>query len=121
MSGQPTRQTRSGRSVKEPSRYEPDPDVALEDDFSDVDGDFESEEEECYSADEGSIVEEDEVYESSDSEDEDDDDETMSQAPTEISGNPELPPESEDEEDVLDWDCLTDDASDGSYSSDDEA
>jgi hypothetical protein len=92
--------------------------VILEDDFSDMDGDFESDEEECFS-EEDSIGEESEVYESSDSEDDDDD--IMSQAPTEPSAEIEVPPESEDEEDVLDWDCLTDDASDGSLSSDDEA
>jgi hypothetical protein len=119
MSGQPTRKTRSGRSVREPFRYEPDPDVVLEDDFSDTNEECDSDEETCYSADEGSVVEEEYVSDSSDSEDEDDD--IMSQAPTEPCENSELPPESEDEEDVLDWDCLTDDASDGSYSSDDEA
>ena len=45
MSEQRTTRTRSGRSVKEPTRYEPDPDAVFEDDFSDSDCEVDSDEE----------------------------------------------------------------------------
>ena len=125
MSEQRTTRTRSGRSVKEPARYEPDPDSMIEDDFSDSDCEVDSDEEQ-YSGCE-SIKDEEYMSESSDSE-EDEDDEEDEDEPTGlvVDGFSELNPgsssESENEdEDVLDWDCLTDDASDGSDSSDDEA
>ena len=117
-----TRKTRSGRSVKEPTRYEPDPDAILEDDFSDSDCGYESEED-GYSEEELPIEDDEYMSDSSESDDEDDDmAETMSTTVERSleNGEPGCPSDDEDEEDVLDWDCLTDDATDGSESSDEE-
>lgn len=121
-----SRATRSGRLVREPVRYEPDPNVVLEDDYSDGDEyEYDSD------SDSGSCVEE--VMETEDEEfvsdigesgdESESDDEEMStveegQSEDEFEGE-EVNSES-DIDDVLDFDCLTDDATDGSLSSDDE-
>lgn len=110
-----TRSTRSGRRVREPVRYEPDPSVILEDDFSDCSS--------IYESDNDSYIEEldedDYVSEigDSDSESEDESEDSMSEDDDEEEPLDEI---EEDDEDVIDFDCLTDNASDGSYSSEDE-
>lgn len=120
----PRRATRSGRRVREPVRYEPDPNVILEDDYSDGD-EYDSD------SDAGSYIEEamdtedeefvSDIGESGDESESDEED-------VSVLGDGEDEYESEDEEvisesdidDVLDFDCLTDDATDGSVSSDEE-
>lgn len=121
-----SRETRSGRRVRVPVRYEPDPDVVLEDDYSDGDDyEYDSDSEACSYA--GEVMEtEDEEFVSDIGESGDEsesDDEEMSTL-----GDEQSEDESDDDEvisdsdidDVLDFDCLTDDATDGSVSSDDE-
>ena len=114
-----TRQTRSGRSVKEPTRYEPDPDSIIEDDFSDSDCEDHSDDE-VFSGCE-SIADDEYMSESSDSEDEEEEDDSVSVCVDTCTESEPVCVSEDEDEDVLDWDCLTDDASDGSDSSDDEA
>lgn len=121
-----SRETRSGRRVRVPVRYEPDPNVVLEDDYSDGDDDgYDSGSDVCSYVGEVMETEDDEfVSDIGESEGESEsDDEEMS-----TSGDEQSDDESDDDEvlsdsdidDVLDFDCLTDDATDGSLSSDDE-
>ena len=121
-----SRETRSGRRVRVPVRYEPDPNVVLEDDYSDGDeSDSDSYSETCSSTGEPMETEDEEfVSDIGESGDESEsDDEEMSTI-----GDEQSEDESDDDEvisdsdidDVLDFDCLTDDATDGSVSSDDE-
>lgn len=122
MSEQRTTRTRSGRSVKEPIRYEPDPDSIFEDDFSDSDCEIESDDEQysgCESIKDEEYMSESEDESEDESESEDEDEPTGLIVDDVSELNIESSCESEDE-DVLDWDCLTDDASDGSDSSDDD-
>jgi hypothetical protein len=132
--------TRSGRAVRPPDRYEPDPNEILEDDYSDVLSDSESGEgewgygdppqtedegvQDSTDSEEGDFTNtesRDSSYESasatSSSEDEDGD--------TDYSTNTD-PPDSEPCEDdqqyiddILEWDTLTADASDSYLSEDD--
>ena len=121
------RSTRSGRRIREPVRYEPDPDVVLEDDYSDdeemsaLDSDGDSIVEECSDTDDDEFVSViGDSGDESDSEDEsilDADDEDLDLSSHQQEGYEE---EDVDEEDILDFDCLTDNASDGSMSSDEE-
>lgn len=122
----PPRATRSGRRVREPTRYEPDPNVVLEDDYSDGD-----ESEYDSASDAGSYIEEamdteDEEFVSDigESGDESESDEEELSSGEDVrseydSEEEDVNPES-DIDDVLDFDCLTDDATDGSVSSDDD-
>lgn len=119
-----TRATRSGRRVREPVRYEPDPDVVLEDDYSDGDGyDSDSDadsliEEEMDTEDEEFVSDIGESEHESDS-GEDDESALEEDESDDESDDEEVQSES-DMEDVIDFDCLTDDATDGSLSSDEE-
>ncbi|CAM9090418.1 unnamed protein product [Ectocarpus sp. 12 AP-2014] len=142
--------TRSGRRVRPPSRYEPDPDQIMEDDYSDatseadsVMGDEWGYREEVQHDEEG-VVQREEEYEEHDtgqsdfsfsdspdssyestrsrSTDEDDDDDDFEE---DIAGDYDHFVEQTDEEegylsDVLRWETLTVDASDHTYSSDDD-
>ena len=125
--------TRSGRAVRPPDRYEPDPSEILEDDYSDAPLGSDSEEEEwgCGepaqtdddSEDEAVYSEEeeytDEEVQDTSSEEEDYDSEyCVDTRPPDGDSSTE---EKEDDsmEDVLDWETLTADASD-SYSSEDD-
>ena len=116
--------TRSGRIVRPPQRYEPDPDQILEDDYSDVGSS--DEEWECDEDDDGmdSSDSQDSSYESSSeffSSVEDDigsddffvdtDQEEFTQEDKE---------EYDDSADIIEWDTLTADASDEQSSEDDD-
>ena len=119
MSEPTRRSTRSGRRVTQPTRYEPDPNVVLEDDYSDC-------ESECYASSEdeftGSGNEDDEEFVSdiaeTDSEDEEEDSD-MSECEADESEDDDESVDDE-EDDILDFECLTDNATDGSLSSDEE-
>ncbi len=122
----PARATRSGRRVREPVRYEPDPDVILEDDFSDGDeydseSDSESLMEEEMDADDEEFVSD--IGESEYESESDEDDESIlgesEDEPEYDSEEEEIPSES-DIEDIIDLDCLTDNATDCSMSSDED-
>lgn len=117
------RSTRSGRNVRAPTRYEPDPNVVLEDDYSDDDEYLSG------SESDGSFIENTErlddeefVSDIGDSEGESETEDEGSVMDEEDSSEEEESAEYSDEEidDVLDFDCLTDNATDGSISSDEE-
>ena len=120
----PARATRSGRRVREPVRYEPDPNVVLEDDYSDGD-EYDSDSDSDSFIEEGMVTEDEEfVSDIGESEHESDSDEDEDS----VLGEDESEDESEEEdvqsesdmEDIIDFDCLTDNATDGSLSSDEE-
>lgn len=104
--------TRSGRVVRPPLRYDPEPDGTIEDDYSDAasDEDWGSVEESQNSETETTEVSSSsyesmsDTSESEDEEEEEDEDEEEGYM-------------SEPFEDVIDWETLTADATDGSYSS----
>lgn len=118
-SSTPVRSTRSGRAVKAPKRYEPDPTIVLEDDFSDEDSVLS---EDGYEEELETVGDEDEEFdcveemeEESESEDEDlEDEEDDEDEKTEIDTC------EEEDEDVLDWDRLTENASQDSDESDED-
>ena len=119
----PRRSTRSGRRVREPVRYEPDPNVILEDDYSD--GDEYDSESDAESYIEDAMDTEDEEFVSDIGESGDESESDEEDASVMGDGDDEEEEEGEEEEedeieDVLDFDCLTDDATDGSVSSDEE-
>lgn len=118
------RATRSGRRVREPVRYEPDPNVVLEDDYSDGDEYDSGSDADSFIADEMDTEDEEFVSDIGESEHESDSDEDEDSVLGEDesedeSGDEEVQSES-DMEDVIDFDCLTDNATDGSLSSDEE-
>ena len=117
----PKRSTRSGRTVKAPVRYEPDPNIALEDDYSDTESI--GSDEEGYEPED---IIEDEVFseaecdeDEDEDEDENEDDENEDEDEDEDEGSVVLEEDSE-MEDVLDWEHLTDNASDHSEESDED-
>ena len=127
--------TRSGRAVRPPLRYEPDPDQILEDDFSDTLSD-----EEWGFREEAPQTEDDATDDLTDSDEgdfteQDSHDGSYESAPSTSSsedGDEGLASDSEDEtdaecdfddmdniDDILEWNTLTDDASDHYSSADD--
>ena len=119
-----TRSTRSGRNVRAPTRYEPDPNVVLEDDYSDNDEYMSgSESDDSFVSDTARRDDDEEfVSDIGDSEDESESEDEGSVMDEEDTDEESEPDEycDEDIEDVLDFDCLTDNATDGSMSSDEE-
>ena len=136
------RTTRSGRAVRPPLRYEPDPDQILDDDFSDTLSDdewgFREEEPQTEDGDADDLTDSDEgdftaqeshdsSYESasdtSPSEDEqgddDDEDEDEGEDEDDQTDREDECDDMEDIDDILEWETLTADASDH-YSSDDD-
>lgn len=123
------RSTRSGRRVREPVRYEPDPNVVLEDDYgddehSDSDTLSETYSDDCSLSGNPESDDEDFVSEIGDSDDEsefDTDEEPMTDVVEEEEELEELEePDDDLDDDIIDFDCLTENASDCSMSSDDE-
>lgn len=125
--------TRSGRAVRPPNRYEPDPNEVLEDDYSDASPGSDSEEEEwgcgepaqtddddeeelTYSGEEEYVNEE--VQDSSSEEEYCDSEYCVDTRPRDSDPSDDEV-DDDDAEDVLDWETLTADASD-SYSSEDD-
>ena len=116
------RSTRSGRRVREPVRYEPDPNVILEDDYSDAEhSDTDTlYPDDCSLSGQSESDDEDFVSEIGDSDDESDFD-TDEEPMTEVEEEEDLDEDDEDDEDdIIDFDCLTENASDCSMSSDEE-
>lgn len=129
--------TRSGRAVRPPLRYEPDPDAILEDDFSDTPSDDDWGCREEPQTDDGCIDDltysEEDDFTAQDSQDssylsasdtsssdDEDEDEDEDEDDDEDDSVPQY--ESDDMEnldDILDWDTLTADASEH-YSSEDD-
>lgn len=105
--------TRSGRVVRQAVRYEPDPDTVFldDDDYESDDGMEDDDDDEGFTVDAES--DDDSVCESeieeSDSDSEMDEDEFMSDSDSVLSGNESV--EDDDDDDVIDWDTLTDQAS----------
>ena len=96
--------TRSGRVTRQAVRYEPDPDTVFLDDEGEYDTDVDEQESLCGDSDEESAPE----SEDDEMTDVDSDDDIIS----ETSSLADSGIESGDDEDVLDWDNLTENASD---------
>lgn len=130
--------TRSGRSVRPPNRYEPDPNQILEDDFSDALSDIGSGEDEWGYGMEAQTEDDEFLRELTDSEEDDFTDteshdssyessatDTLSSedADTDREEEDETEEDEQDEftesEDLVEWDTLTVDASDPDSSEDD--